>query len=177
MRNGTLKYPENRFDKHLPKQMSDNSVKQRFNDFMAQCRHSSFVRYTASPQNRIRDDPPGRVITEVDRAAVKSTWKQKMKSSTIKTNVIMSKEIFVAFATQKGGIGKSTVTALAASYLHNVKGYNVASWTATIRSTASADCVNMKRNSSAAVPTSRLLRAITSAKSKRTPTPSSKVMR
>ena len=42
----------------------------------------------------------------------------------------MSKEIFVAFATQKGGIGKSTVTALAASYLHNVKGYNVAalSW-------------------------------------------------
>ena len=126
MRNGTLKYPENRFDKHLPKQMSDNSVKQRFNDFMAQCRHSSFVRYTASPQNRIRDDPPGRVITEVDRAAVKSTWKQKMKSSTIKTNVIMSKEIFVAFATQKGGIGKSTVTALAASYLHNVKGYNVA---------------------------------------------------
>ena len=38
----------------------------------------------------------------------------------------MSKEIFVAFATQKGGIGKSTVTALAASYLHNVKGYNVA---------------------------------------------------
>lgn len=38
----------------------------------------------------------------------------------------MSNEIFVAFATQKGGIGKSTVTALAASYLHNVKGYNVA---------------------------------------------------
>ena len=38
----------------------------------------------------------------------------------------MNKEIFVAFATQKGGIGKSTVTALAASYLHNVKGYNVA---------------------------------------------------
>ena len=38
----------------------------------------------------------------------------------------MSKEIFVAFATQKGGIGKSTVTALAASYLHNVMGLNVA---------------------------------------------------
>ena len=38
----------------------------------------------------------------------------------------MSKEIFVAFATQKGGIGKSTLTALAASYLHNVKGCNVA---------------------------------------------------
>lgn len=38
----------------------------------------------------------------------------------------MSNEVFVAFATQKGGIGKSTVTALVASYLHNVKGYNVA---------------------------------------------------
>ena len=38
----------------------------------------------------------------------------------------MSKETFVAFATQKGGIGKSTVTALAASYLHNVMGLNVA---------------------------------------------------
>ena len=38
----------------------------------------------------------------------------------------MSKEIFVAFATQKGGIGKSTITALVASYLHNVHGYNVA---------------------------------------------------
>ena len=38
----------------------------------------------------------------------------------------MSNEIFVAFATQKGGIGKSTITALAANYLHNVKGYNVA---------------------------------------------------
>ena len=33
----------------------------------------------------------------------------------------MSNEIFVAFATQKGGIGKSTITALAANYLHNVK--------------------------------------------------------
>ena len=38
----------------------------------------------------------------------------------------MSNEIFVAFATHKGGIGKSTVTALAASYLHNVQGHNVA---------------------------------------------------
>lgn len=38
----------------------------------------------------------------------------------------MSNETFVAFATQKGGIGKSTVTALSANYLHNVKGHNVA---------------------------------------------------
>ena len=53
----------------------------------------------------------------------KGSRKQKIQSSTIKTNGTMNKEIFVAFATQKGGIGKSTVTALAASYLHNVKGY------------------------------------------------------
>ena len=38
----------------------------------------------------------------------------------------MSNEIFVAFATQKGGIGKSTVTALVANDLHNEKGHNVA---------------------------------------------------
>ena len=93
---------------------------------MTQCRQSPFVRRTASPQNRIRDDPPACVVTEADGATAKSVWKQKNKSSTIKINGTMSKEIFVAFATQKGGIGKSTVTALAASYLHNVKGYNVA---------------------------------------------------
>ena len=87
----------------------------------------------------------------------------------------MNKEIFVAFATQKGGIGKSTVTALAASYLHNVKGYNVA--VVTTRSTASTACVSMKRDSSTAAPISRLSRATISAKSGRTPTPSSKAMR
>ena len=38
----------------------------------------------------------------------------------------MDKEIFIAFATQKGGIGKTTLTVLTASYLHYVKGYNVA---------------------------------------------------
>ena len=134
MRNGTFKYPENRFFGHLPKRipepseprLSDNPVKYGFNDFMTQCRHSSLVRRTASPQNRIRDDPPVCLFTEADNVATKSVWKQKNKSSTIKINGTMSKEIFVAFATQKGGIGKSTVTALAASYLHNVKGYNVA---------------------------------------------------
>ena len=35
-------------------------------------------------------------------------------------------ESCLLYTSQKGGIGKSTVTALAASYLHNVKGYNVA---------------------------------------------------
>jgi cellulose biosynthesis protein BcsQ len=39
----------------------------------------------------------------------------------------MKKEtLFVAFSTQKGGVGKTTLTVLAASYLHSVKGYNVA---------------------------------------------------
>ena len=125
MINGTFKYPEIRFFGYLPKRIpepsetrfSDNSVTYGFNDFMTQCRQSPFVRRTASPQNRIRDDPPACVVTEADGATAKSVWKQKNKSSTIKINGTMSKEIFVAFATQKGGIGKSTVTALAASYL------------------------------------------------------------
>jgi cellulose biosynthesis protein BcsQ len=36
------------------------------------------------------------------------------------------KPLFIAFSTQKGGAGKTTLTVLAASYLHYVKGYNVA---------------------------------------------------
>lgn len=39
----------------------------------------------------------------------------------------MKKEpIYVAFSTQKGGVGKSAFTVLVASYLHYTKGYNVA---------------------------------------------------
>lgn len=39
----------------------------------------------------------------------------------------MRKEtLLVAFSTQKGGAGKTTLTVLTASYLHYVKGYNVA---------------------------------------------------
>ena len=39
----------------------------------------------------------------------------------------MNKEtLFVAFSTQKGGMGKTALTVLSASYLHYVKGYNVA---------------------------------------------------
>jgi cellulose biosynthesis protein BcsQ len=39
----------------------------------------------------------------------------------------MKKEtLFIAFSTQKGGIGKTTLTVLAASYLHYVRGFNVA---------------------------------------------------
>ena len=39
----------------------------------------------------------------------------------------MEKEtLFIAFSTQKGGAGKTTLTVLVASYLHYVKGMNVA---------------------------------------------------
>jgi len=34
--------------------------------------------------------------------------------------------LFVAFSTQKGGMGKTAMTVLTASYLHYVKGYHVA---------------------------------------------------
>lgn len=37
-----------------------------------------------------------------------------------------TKTRFIAFSTQKGGAGKTTMTVLMASYLHYVKGYNVA---------------------------------------------------
>lgn len=41
-------------------------------------------------------------------------------------NKKMSKTKYVAFSTQKGGAGKTTLTVIVASYLHYVKGYNVA---------------------------------------------------
>lgn len=83
MRKGTFKYPDNRFFRYLLKRipepsetrLSDNPVKYRFNDFMTQCRHSSLVRHTASPQNRIRDDPPVYLFTEADNVATKSAYK------------------------------------------------------------------------------------------------------
>ena len=36
------------------------------------------------------------------------------------------KTVFIAFSSQKGGVGKTTFTALAASTLHYRLGYNVA---------------------------------------------------
>ena len=57
----------------------------------------------------------------------------------------MEKEtLFIAFSTQKGGAGKTTLTVLVASYLHYVKGMNVAGggggwprwWIAATRNTA-----------------------------------------
>ena len=37
----------------------------------------------------------------------------------------MKEPKFIAFSTQKGGAGKTTLTVLAASYLHYVKGLNI----------------------------------------------------
>ena len=134
MKNEAFKYPANRFGGYLPDRIPEPSdtrfpndaVIHGFNDFMTQCRHSPVIRTSASPLKRIRDEPDRRRFADADIHVTDSVSEQENNSSTIKTNRTMSNEIFVAFATQKGGIGKSTVTALAASYLHNVKGYNVA---------------------------------------------------
>lgn len=44
----------------------------------------------------------------------------------MKKNESKNEVKYVAFSTQKGGAGKTTLTVLIASYLHYVKGYNVA---------------------------------------------------
>lgn len=44
----------------------------------------------------------------------------------MKTKESKNEVKYVAFSTQKGGAGKTTLTVLMASYLHYVKGYNVA---------------------------------------------------
>ena len=45
----------------------------------------------------------------------------------LKSEKSMAKDpIYLAFSTQKGGAGKTTLTVLVASYLHYVKGYDVA---------------------------------------------------
>ncbi|GHT05365.1 hypothetical protein AGMMS49525_12620 [Bacteroidia bacterium] len=41
-------------------------------------------------------------------------------------NKMKKETLFVAFSTQKGGMGKTAVTVLTASYLHYVKDYRVA---------------------------------------------------
>mgnify|MGYP000110933575 FL=1 len=54
----------------------------------------------------------------------------------------MKEATYVAISTQKGGAGKTTLTVLVASYLHYVKGYNVAWWTAIFHSTVSMTCAS-----------------------------------
>ena len=134
MKNEAFKYPANRFGGYFPDRipepsdtrLSNDAVIHGFNDFMTQCRHSPVIRIPASPLKRIRDEPDRRRFADADIHVTDSVSEQENNSSTIKTNRTMSNETFVAFATQKGGIGKSTVTALSANYLHNVKGHNVA---------------------------------------------------
>ena len=134
MKNEAFKYPANRFGGYLPDRipepsdtrLSNDAVIHGFNDFMTQCRHSPVIRIPASPLKRIRDEPDRRRFADADIHVTDSVSEQENNSSTIKTNRTMSNETFVAFATQKGGVGKSTVTALVANYIHNVKGHNVA---------------------------------------------------
>ena len=76
MRNGTLKYPDNRFGGHLSKRIpkpsetkfSDNSVTYGFNDFMTQCRHSLLICYIISALNLMGVNQPICVITETEDA-------------------------------------------------------------------------------------------------------------
>lgn len=50
----------------------------------------------------------------------------------------MKKEpTFIAFSTQKGGAGKTTLTVLMASYLYYVRGYDVVGLTVIFHSSAS----------------------------------------
>ena len=56
------------------------------------------------------------------------------------------KPISISFANQKGGIGKSTLTILAASWLRYVRGLNVLwSWIATFHKTVSSNCGSAKK--------------------------------
>lgn len=119
-------YPQTRLSEPSETQLSDNPMKHGFNDFMTQCRQSPVIRSIVPPLHRIRDDPKVRRTTEADAQTSGSALRRQTISSTIKINRTMSNEIFVAFAIQKGGIGKSTVTALVTNDLHNEKGPNVA---------------------------------------------------
>lgn len=55
----------------------------------------------------------------------------------------MKEATYVAISTQKGGAGKTTLTVLVASYLHYVKGYNVAVVDTISRSTVSMTCASV----------------------------------
>ena len=67
-----------------------------------------------------------RIYAKAEKQTDGTIHRHSYKPTIIKTYRKMNKETFVAFATQKGGVGKSTVTALVANYVHNVMGRNVA---------------------------------------------------
>lgn len=55
----------------------------------------------------------------------------------------MKKEtLYVAFSTQKGGVGKTTFTVLVASYLYYLKGITWQSWIAITRNIPFLPCAN-----------------------------------
>ena len=67
--------------------------------------------------------------TETGRRSHKGTNPQGFTYTVKHFNIsmLMEKEpVYLAFSTQKGGAGKTTLTVLVASYLHYVKGYDVA---------------------------------------------------
>lgn len=67
--------------------------------------------------------------TETGRRSHKGTNPQGFTYTVKHFNIsmLMEKEpVYLAFSTQKGGAGKTTLTVLFASYLHYVKGYDVA---------------------------------------------------
>lgn len=67
--------------------------------------------------------------TETGRRSHKGTNPQWFTYTVKHFNIsmLMEKEpVYLAFSTQKGGAGKTTLTVLFASYLHYVKGYDVA---------------------------------------------------
>ena len=63
--------------------------------------------------------------TETERRSHKGTTLQGFTYTVKRFNIsmLMEKEpVYLAFSTQKGGAGKTTLTVLVASYLHYVKG-------------------------------------------------------
>ena len=71
----------------------------------------------------------GRHTAETERRSHKGTNPQGFTYTVKRFNIsmLMEKEpVYLAFSTQKGGAGKTTLTVLVASYLHYVKGYDVA---------------------------------------------------
>lgn len=92
---------------------------------MQECRHGGMKvwRHTAAfPQSAVPVQKRGvAAIKERIRKGFTYTVKH------FNISMLMEKEpVYLAFSTQKGGAGKTTLTVLVASYLHYVKGYDVA---------------------------------------------------
>lgn len=85
---------------------------------MQECRHGGMQAYGRISAKR-------RSRTKTERRSHKGTNPQGFTYTVKRFNIsmLMEKEpVYLAFSTQKGGAGKTTLTVLAASYLHYVKG-------------------------------------------------------